>query len=202
MFLPYLSHRIDGSHTHFSEVPDIAWTFKSALGHKRILDYCFVPTEVCVESSNNIGGLDLGSDHRCVQSCLLLPSRIHENVKRKSNKRVNWDTYATVVESSTSDRLVTNLAGLEQHVVEVAEKCQSTKCDSGTKFWADIDLTRLREDRHQAVDPQERRRLTKEIWKLCRQELTKIPHKENSRDFGTVFRFPAHRTYPQISNQA
>lgn len=140
--------------TQFSEIPDVAWTFKDALGQKRILDDCLVLTEVCVESSNSIGGFDLGFDPRCVQSCVLLPPQVHEKVKRKSNKRVNWDIYATVVESSASDRLVTNLAGLEQHAVEVVGKCQFSKC-SGTKFWVDTDLQKLREDRHKAVDTQE-----------------------------------------------
>ena len=49
------------------------WTFRGTLGHKRIIDYCLVPGEYVVQSSRSINGLDLGSDHRAVQCCTLLP---------------------------------------------------------------------------------------------------------------------------------
>ena len=42
------------------------WTFRSCLGQKRILDYCFVPSEITVQSSSSTDRLNLGSDHRCV----------------------------------------------------------------------------------------------------------------------------------------
>ena len=50
-----------------------AWTFRSCLGTKRILDYCLVTCGVKVKASNAIDDLNLGSDHRAVQCCVSLP---------------------------------------------------------------------------------------------------------------------------------
>ena len=50
-----------------------AWTFRSSLGRKRTIDYCLVPADFHVRSAKAINHLDLGSDHRAVQSELLLP---------------------------------------------------------------------------------------------------------------------------------
>ena len=45
-----------------------AWTFKSCLSTKRILDYCMVSSGMSVVSSKPINGLHLRSDHRAVQN--------------------------------------------------------------------------------------------------------------------------------------
>ena len=51
-----------------------AWTFRSCLGHYRVLDYVFVSTSLNIKSAKAISDLDLGSDHRTVQTCIEVPT--------------------------------------------------------------------------------------------------------------------------------
>ena len=68
---------------NFPQGIEESWTFRSCLGDIRILDYCLVPTEITIETSRSIDGLNLGSDHRAVQCCVLLPCCSKARLKRR-----------------------------------------------------------------------------------------------------------------------
>ena len=67
-----------------------AWTFKSCLGTTRTLDYCMVSSGIITDSSKVIHDLVLRSDHRAVQSCLLLPSAERHHRKRRRKRHTDW----------------------------------------------------------------------------------------------------------------
>ena len=99
------------------------WTFRSCLGVQRILDYCLLLAELIIETSKSINDLDLGSDHRAVQCCVLLPCAFKTRSKRRGRRKINWDLYKSKMNDNESGSYPSSLQDLERHVVEVAEEC-------------------------------------------------------------------------------
>ena len=80
----------------------------------------FVPSEIIVQSANSLDGLNLGSDHRCVQSCILLRTEGSTHNHKKRKEKVDWTFYSTEVTKVSHVTAAGGLVHLEQQLVDVA----------------------------------------------------------------------------------
>ena len=154
------------------------WTFRSCLGEKRILDYCFVPSEIIVQSSSSTNDLHLGSDHRCVQSCILLPSEGYTRRQKKYKKKVDWALYSDEVKKLSHSAVDGGLVHLENQLVDTASGCDAKVLPADTKIWDCQELRDLREKRRLCTNVEERSKITKTIWKVTRQQLRRYRTKQ------------------------
>ena len=142
------------------------------MGHKRIIDYCLVPNEFYVESAQSIDGLDLGSDHRAVQCCALLPPKGQRGQRRQRKVRIDWNIYAKKSAEEFTVDTVTNLQDLEKQVKSIARDCEESGKVS-TRPWDSPLLQRLRVRRRTCMDNKERSEISKQIWRETRSQLRK-----------------------------
>ena len=154
------------------------WAFRSCLGHKRILDYCFVPSEIVVQPSSSIDGLNLGSDNRCVQSCILLRTEGCTRNYRKRRQKVDWAAYSEEVKKVSHVTAAGGLVHLEKQFADTASACGIKKVGGDAQIWNCPELRDLREKRRQCVGAEERSKITKLIWKVSRQQLRKYRTKQ------------------------
>ena len=144
----------------------------------RILDYCFVPSEIIVQSSSSINGLHLGSDYRCVQSCMLLPSEGYTRRQKKYKKKVDWAFYSDEVTKLSHSVVGGGLVNLENQLVDTASGCDAKASPADTKLWDCQELRDLREKRRLCTNVEERSKITKTIWKVTRQQLRRYRLKQ------------------------
>ena len=161
------------------------WTFKGLLGHKRIIDYCLVPRESYVESAKSINGLDLGSDHRAVQCCVLLPPKGQRGKKRHRKVRVDWDLYTLKAMEDFSSDAIKNLQDLENRVKAIASECGESDGKLVAKAWDSPLLQRLRLRRRTCKDNQERSHISEQIWRETRFQLRKYRTKQTEERLQT-----------------
>ena len=146
---------------------DALWTFRSCLGAKRILDHNIVTLGTQVLSCKAIDDLRLRSDHRAVQACIELPSGERRRRRKKRKVRIDWVEYAKNVLSFSSGS-VQNLSQLEEEVWNVASACEKSGKKDVVRPWETDELRELRVQRRIALDPSDRKRLPKQIWRLAR----------------------------------
>ena len=79
-----------------------AWTFESALGHQRSIDYILVSGDLHVSDSMAINDLCMGSDHRAVKADIVLPLSKVPRAKNTKCKPVLTDMYADAVAEESS----------------------------------------------------------------------------------------------------
>ena len=144
---------------------DEAWTFNRCLGTKRILDYCLAETRIQVQSSKAIDGLVLRSDHRAVQTCLLIPPEIRPASERKRKRRTNWQEYQNVAVNENCTRSNV-LPDLENELRDIAEGCDENGTKSADRPWDSKELRTLRARRRSVVSAKERKEVSKAIWRL------------------------------------
>ena len=150
-----------------------SWTFLSVLGARRTLDYCFASYGISTRSAEAVSSLDLGSDHRTVQSCLMLPSA--PQVRRKhprGRRRIDWEKFrqqTTVFDAHS----VHEMGHLEAGLADIAaESCKSEDA-SKPRPWDTDELRDLRQRRRSTADVVLRRMLSKQIWRDTRAQLRK-----------------------------
>ena len=147
-----------------------AWTFKSCLGTKRILDYCMVSNGIITDSSKAINDLVLRSDHRAVQSCVLLPSANRHHRKSRRKRSTNWIKYTEAALNHTCDPNG-NLIQFEKELGDLVQTCEDTPIGSSSRPWDSTELQNLRATRKSATSGEERTRISKQIWRLTRKGL-------------------------------
>ena len=136
------------------------WTFCSMLGHKRIIDYCLVPNEYFVESIQTINGLDLGSDHRAVQCCTLLPPKGQRGRRKRKKVQTDWAKFTAKTQDEFDANRVNTLHDLEDQLKKIAKKCEQVGVNSGMKGWDSPLLQNLRERRRNCNDNAQRSSLS------------------------------------------
>ena len=148
-----------------------AWTFRSALGHRRTIDYCFVSSDLVIESAQAIDHLDFGSDHRAVQCQIILPTGERQARQQRKTHCTDWNAFEKVARDD--DRLGSSkdIPELEMQLIDVAKQCSEQPSTSKSKLWDTVELQQLRRQRREARDHAERRRLSKLIWQLTRKQL-------------------------------
>ena len=150
------------------------WTFKSCLGNKRTLDYCFVPSEMVVQHSNSIGDLDLGSDHRAVQCCLMLQVNAFSHKGHKRRHKVDWAAYSEAIKQVTPSSASGGLVHLEKQLVDTANGCHLQNSSGNLRISGCEELCQLREKRRLCTTAQERSEITKLIWKSLTKTWIKL----------------------------
>ena len=114
-----------------------------------------------MESASSIDGLNLGSDHRCVQSCILLrPGGCARNY-RKRKQKVDWRMYSQEIQQVSHSTATGGLVHLEQQLTDTASACGIPKDGGDAKFWNCQELRELREERRQCSNVEERSKITK-----------------------------------------
>lgn len=146
------------------------WTCQNILGARRVLDYCLVSVGIQMQSSKAIDDLDLRSDHRAKQTCLLLPPEIRPAPKRKKKRRINWDAYRKVAQN-VSYIISNDLPYLEKEVLDIARRCEEDAPKIVGRPWDSEELQLLRARRRSAESPGERKVISKLIWRTTRQQL-------------------------------
>lgn len=122
---------IDSEHISFEHY----WTFRSALGVKRQLDYCFIDASLGIMSNCATDALSLSSDHRGVHSCFKMPGqRSYKYQRRMRAKQIDWTKYSKVISADTFDSL-SCLQALEDHLLTTAMDCQIDKSRKEYRAW-------------------------------------------------------------------
>ena len=149
---------------------DDAWTFSSCLGVKRTLDYCMASSGLCITSARAINDLVLRSDHRAVQSCILLPCVADHRRRRRRKRRLDWEKYQAVAKNYVCDPSG-GLGHFEKQLGDLVQECEDTSNASSTRPWDSAELRHLRRLRKNAQCAEERKKVSKQIWRLTRQGL-------------------------------
>ena len=165
------------------------WTFRSCVGRRRRLDYILVDAAVQYRNAKPSDLLDLSSDHRAVKVCIEIPPvLITPRLHRPSYKNVNWDSYATHLPNSITEgfrQRRIDLADLERCAIQSASLSRFPKKSDAVKEQS-THLERLRRMRRATSDPEGRRDLSKQIWRLARKEL-RIQKTRRTTDLLTKF---------------
>ena len=123
-----------------------SWTFRSALGTKRVLEHCLVSTGIQVKSSKAIKDLVLRSDHRAVQTYLVLPPEIRPAPKRRMRKRrIDWGKFEEIAKDHNCDPNG-GLQQFEKELGELVHMCADTSNESPTRPWDCAELQNFAED--------------------------------------------------------
>ena len=128
-----------------------------------------------LRASNPVNGLDLGSDHRAVLASFLLKGQTYNRKKssRKiSAKKVDWAVYQDKIQTRLKAPSFTNNASienLEDTMVTVALEARNIFHSHSSQ--PSLELRKLRRARRFCQSFEERTNLSKQIFKLSRQEL-------------------------------
>ena len=112
-----------------------SWTFQSALGARRKWDYCIAAFGVRTVLAEAVSSLDLSSDHRAIQACLVLPSASWiRHGGRRGRRKIDWGKYRE--QSTTFDTASTHPIGqLEASVADVAYNQCLVESTSKSRPW-------------------------------------------------------------------
>ena len=147
-----------------------AWTFRSALGRLRRLDYVLADECLNVRSASAIDHLDMGSDHRAVQCCVDFPIPVAPRWRERplTHKQIDWNTYRSSLSDSTL--YFASLAEMETFVVQRARDARIRHTRGFiVDSMASDHLRRLRTLRRRSTQAHERRDLSKQIRRLTRK---------------------------------
>ena len=112
----------------------------------------------------------LRSDHKAVQSCFLLPSAERHRRKRRRPRRTNWAKYTEVAQYHTCDPNG-DLLQFEKELGDLVQACEDTSNETPMRPWDSAELQNLRYMRRNAGSTEERKRISKLIWRLTRDGL-------------------------------
>ena len=130
---------------------DYAWTFKSALGVKRRIDFILVDSSLRSHDSRAVDALDLGSDHRAVRTSIDYPTCYRPKRHRcNTRRRIDWEQYAAAVKqcSSRSDVEEMGLDEVEEVLHRAADVVQNVhRGEESTKPWQSRYFQNLRRER-------------------------------------------------------
>ena len=150
------------------------WTFRGSLGQLRRLDYILLDTSLNLKASHPVDELDLGSDHRAVFASFHLRGKrkSRKRVRKVSAKQVNWDDYQACIENKLNKEPFKSNPSIEQLESSMFEAANESRNISHSHKSVDsLELMKLRRQRKKSQSPEERRMLSKRIFKLSRQEL-------------------------------
>ena len=156
---------------------EIAWTFRSCLGTKRTLDYCMVSSGMSVTSSKSVNALQLRSDHRAVQSCVLLPSEVRPRRRQARKKKTDWHKFAEVAKEYECNP-TGNIQGFGKELYGLAHMCEEIKTKSPDCPWDSSELKILRDMRRSTENVEERKNISKKIWRKTRDQLRQYRTKQ------------------------
>ena len=117
--------------------------------------------------------IDFKSDHRCVRTCLQ-PRRCSQKVQRrgrtakKNTTDLDLDLFHAELDIIVADTSV-NATNIAEKVVQAAHRSSRDHVSESKRCQSDV-LLNLFAARRQAVDPNSRKELTKDIWKQLRVE--------------------------------
>ena len=153
---------------------ELQWTFRSCLGRLRRLDYILIDDDMHLTHAGPADLPDMGSDHRAVRSCISIPLRASSSPKKnrpKKTKNIDWEAYTSFIEEEddTNRAIPQTIPALEGKLLNVAGSLQNRVTAPKEKYLTEAQrLIRLRRC---CVDSEERKRLTKQIWRECRREM-------------------------------
>lgn len=158
------------------------WTFRSTLGVLRRIDYILYSPGISCENTLATWDLDLGSDHRSVKASFsFMPGYTKKErkvrVKRGWKPRFNVDGVAEEFHQNITDQMQRGchtLGDVESILKDAALITNSSdQACGGKRPEKSMELKTLIYQRRHCNDNLERRRLSKAIFKLSRQELRK-----------------------------
>ena len=157
------------------------WTFESACGLRRRIDFIMCSQEMHFTSAHATCNLDLGSDHRAVTVSFDL------GVRRRKNRKCfhcvkRWKppldqqgvprTYHAILQDELGVKKPTTLHGLEDVLQQSVRRINTTlKLPKQRPVWQDDVLQGLLQRRRAAHDRFERANLSKLIRKHLRQNM-------------------------------
>ena len=121
-------------------------------------------------NSKPINGLHLRSDHRAVQSCLLLPSEGQQRRKRTRKQKIDWTQFQEVAKEYSCDPCG-GLQNFEKKLQALAHLYDDKEKDEFSRSWDSPELQHLRAMRRGTQDAEERKRISKQIWRKTRDQL-------------------------------
>ena len=138
---------------------DNSWTFRSSLGTKRVIDYCLVSNGMMTKASKPIDALNLRSDHRAVQSCVVMEVLGHRKKYRRKKRRINWDDYAAGCSKLHFPSRGHHIGGLETTLREIASICEIHTGTQLLRPWDCQTLKDLRVERNSTSNPIDRTKI-------------------------------------------
>ena len=129
--------------------------------------------EFYVDFAHAINGLDLGSDHRAVQRCVILPPKVQRGKKRQRKVRVGWGLYKKKLMVNFSTHSINTLQDLGNEVKSIASECGRRDGETLMEPMASVLLQRLRARRRTCMDNTERSNIPKQVRRGTRSHLRK-----------------------------
>ena len=146
------------------------WTFQSSSGIRRQIDYIFYSSNLHVNHSHSTSSLDLGSDHRAVFAEFQGLERKDRTRKQKPSRC--WkpsSSYRSNVERQVLETAPSTIQDLQSILVNQAEEDLTQASPAIDKPWQSNLVRELVNQRRQSSDQNERKRLSKLIFRETRR---------------------------------